>query len=125
MLTKISGLARTLYILLAVVAGFVALGPVNVALALVVLGLISGISLPEDRTVIAAILLVALPVIGSAMAQIPAIGAQLNAVALNLQMGMAGAVATAVAIRLFHLAVEGVTALTGGETPKRKAAAAA
>jgi hypothetical protein len=124
MLTKIGGLARTLYILLAVVAGFVALGPVNVALALVVLGLISGISLPEDRTVIAAVLVVALPAIGTAMSQIPAIGAQLNAVALNLQIGIAGAVATAVAIRLFNLAVEGVTGLSAAETPKRKAATA-
>jgi uncharacterized membrane protein len=124
MLTKIGGLARTLYIVLALVAGFVALGPVNVALALVVLGLISGISLPEDRQVIAAVLLVALPVIGSAMSQIPAIGAQLNAVALNLQMGMAGAVATAVAIRLFNLAVEGVTGLSAADAPKRKAATA-
>jgi hypothetical protein len=121
---KISGLARTLYILLAVVAGFVALGTVNVALVLLVLGLIAGISMPEDRTVIAAILIVALPIIGTAMTQIPAIGAQLNAVALNLQVAIAGAVATAVAIRLFNLAVDGVTAFSSSEAPKRKVAAA-
>ena len=40
MLTKISGLARTLYIVLAIVAGFVTLGTMDVALVLVVLGLI-------------------------------------------------------------------------------------
>jgi hypothetical protein len=37
MLNKISGLARTLYILVAIVAGFVVLGTMDVALVLVVL----------------------------------------------------------------------------------------
>ena len=54
MLNKISGLARSLYIVLAIVAGFVALGGMNVALLLVVLGLIAGISMPRDRLVLAA-----------------------------------------------------------------------
>ena len=42
MLTKISGLARALYIVLAIVTAFVALGAMDVALTLVVLGLIAG-----------------------------------------------------------------------------------
>ena len=54
MLKKISGLARALYILLAVVAGFVALGMMNVALVLVILGLLAGITMPKERMVLAA-----------------------------------------------------------------------
>jgi prepilin signal peptidase PulO-like enzyme (type II secretory pathway) len=122
---KIGDIARTLYIVLAVVAGFVALGRVDVALVLVVLGLISGISMPDDRNVIAAVLVVALPAIGTALTHIPAIGAQLNAVALNLQAAMAGAVATAIAIRLAKLAMDGVTGLTASGAGAKPAAAAA
>jgi prepilin signal peptidase PulO-like enzyme (type II secretory pathway) len=125
MMMKIGDIARTLYIVLAVVAGFVALGRVDVALVLVVLGLISGISMPDDRNVIAAVLVVALPLIGTALTHIPAIGAQLNAVALNLQAAMAGAVATAVAIRLAKLAMDGVTGLTASGAGAKPAAAAA
>jgi hypothetical protein len=125
MMMKIGDIARTLYIVLAVVAGFVALGRVDVALVLVVLGLISGISMPDDRNVIAAVLVVAFPAIGAALTHIPAIGAQLNAVALNLQMAMAGAVATAIAIRLAKLAMDGVTGLTASGTSAKPAAAAA
>jgi prepilin signal peptidase PulO-like enzyme (type II secretory pathway) len=110
---------------IAVVAGFVTLGRVDVALVLVVLGLISGISMPDDRNVIAAVLVVALPAIGTALTHIPAIGAQLNAVALNLQAAMAGAVATAIAIRLAKLAMDGVTGLTASGAGAKPAAAAA
>jgi len=122
---KIGDIARTLYIVLALVAGFVALGRVDIALVLVVLGLISGISMPDDRNVIAAVLVVALPLIGTALTHIPAIGAQLNGVALNLQAAMAGAVATAVAIRLAKLAMDGVTGLTASGAGAKPAAAAA
>src|SRR3982750_3780867 len=93
MLTKVSGLARTLYIILAIVAGFVALGTMPVALVLVALGLVAGISLPKERMGLAAATILALPTIGTALAKIPAIGAQLNAVCANLQLGMAGAFA--------------------------------
>ena len=53
MLKKIGGLARALYIVLAIVAGFVPLGMMNVALVLVVLGLIAGLAMAEDRLVLA------------------------------------------------------------------------
>jgi len=116
MLNKISGLARALYVILAIVAGFVALGGalggMDVALILLVLGLIAGITIPDDRVLLAAATVIALPIVGAALTHIPTIGAQLNAVALNLQVGMAGAVATAIAIRLYHLTVDGVTGLT-------------
>ena len=114
MLMKISGLARTLYILLAVVAGFVAIGALNVPLALVILGLIAGISLPRDRLVLAMVAVLAFPVIGTALATIPAIGAQLSAGMTNLQAGVAGSAASASAILLFELAMGGLKGFTGG-----------
>jgi hypothetical protein len=111
MLNLVSGLARTLYIVLAIVAGFVALSMMNVPLVLLVLGLIAGITLPQDRYVTAAVTVIALPILGAVVANLPAIGAQLAAVMGNLQIGMAGALITAMAIRLYALAVEGVPGL--------------
>ena len=124
MLMIIGGLARTLGILLAIVAAFVAIGTMNIPLLLVVLGLVAGLAMPEERLLLALATVIALPIVGGALSQIPAIGAQLNAVALNLQMAMAGAVATAIAIKLFHLAMEGAMGVMGGAeaTGRRKAA---
>jgi hypothetical protein len=114
MLMKIGGLARALAIILAIVAGFVALTMMNVPLVLIVLGLVAGLALPEERQIAAMLVVVVLPIVGTALTQIPTIGAQLNAVALNLQIATAGAVATAIAIRFYHLAMDGVTGLAGG-----------
>ena len=109
--------------MLAIVAGFVALGVMDVALVLVVLGLVAGISLPKERMVLAAATILALPIIGAALAQIPAIGTQLNAVMINLQLGMAGAFAMAMVMILYELAMDGVTGLTA-TAPARRAATA-
>jgi hypothetical protein len=124
MLNKISGLARALYIMLAVVTAFVALGMMNVALVLIVLGLIAGITMPRERMVLAAATVIALPIIGTALTNIPTIGAQLNAMALNLQLGIAGALASAMAIYLYELAMDGVMGIMGG-TPRTVPATAA
>lgn len=113
MVTKIGGLARALYILLAVVAAFVALGTMDVALVLIVLGLISGISLPKERVVLAGVSILVLPIIGAALSHIPAIGAKLTAVTANLQLGMCGAVAMAMVIALYGLVMDGLTGLVG------------
>jgi hypothetical protein len=124
MLMKIGGLARTLAIILAIVAGFMALNMMNVPLTLVVLGLVAGLAMTEDRLLLTTATLIALPIIGLALTHIPAIGAQLNAVALNLQMTMAGALATSIAMRLYHLTMGGVTGLTGPAAGSTAAAAA-
>ena len=124
MLMKIGGLARTLAILLAIIAGFVALGGMDVALVLVVLGLIAGVALTDDRMVLNVALVIGLPIVGAALTHIPTIGAQLNAVALNLQMAMAGAIATAIAIRMYHLAMGGVMGMMGSADGHTAAAAA-
>ncbi len=127
MLNKVSGLARALYILLAIVAGFVALGGMlgglDVALVIVVLGLIAGIAMTKENYVPAAATAIALPIIGAALGHIPTIGAQLTAVAANLQMGVAGALASALAIVLYKFVVDGVMGLAGGGAAGSAAAA--
>ena len=114
MLNKISGLARALYIVLAIIAGFVALGAMDTALVLVVLGLIAGISMAKENYVPAAATAIALPIIGAALAHIPTVGDKLVAVCGNLQTGVAAALASALAIVLYKLVMEGVMGLTGG-----------
>jgi hypothetical protein len=123
MLMKIGGLARALYILLAIVAGFVALNMMNVPLVLVVLGLIAGLAVPRDRMVLLAVLVVALPMVGAALGHLPSIGAQLMAVTGNLQLGAAGSLATALAIMLYELVMDGVTGLVGGTSAATPATA--
>src|SRR5204863_2393052 len=103
MLMKIGGLARALAIVLAIVAGFVALNMMNVPLVLVILGLIAGLAMTEDRLVLSTVTLIALPLIGTALATIPTFGPQLAAVCGNLQMAIAGALATTIALRLYHM----------------------
>jgi len=123
MITKIGGLARALYILLAIIAGFVALGAMNTALVLVVLGLIAGISMPRERMVLAGVVIVALPMVGAALGTIPSIGTQLGAICTNLQMGVAGAFATAMAIMLYELVMEGIMGMMGAGDAKTAATA--
>jgi len=124
MLNKIGGLARALYVVLAIVAGFVALGGMNIPLILVVLGLIAGLALARDKLVVAMVAVVALPVMGTALATIPTIGGQLNAVMLNLQMGVAGAAVTALMIMLYELIMESLSGLAGSGAASGTAATA-
>jgi hypothetical protein len=123
MLMKIGGLARALYVILAIVAGFVALTMMNVPLVLVVLGLVAGLAVPRDRLVMVMVAVVALPMIGAALANLPAVGAQLNAVCGNLQMGAAGSAATALAIFLYELIMDALTGMTGVPAGRKRAAA--
>ena len=67
MLMKIGGLARALAIILAIVAGFVALTMMNVPLVLIVLGLVAGLALPEERQVAAMLVVVVLPIVGTVL----------------------------------------------------------
>ena len=124
MLMKIGGLARAVAIVLAIVAGFVALTMMNVPLVLVVLGLIAGLATPEDRLVLTTVTLIALPIIGTALGHIPMLGAQLTAICANLQLGVAGALASAVAIFLYELVMDGVTGMMGAATDAKPATAA-
>lgn len=113
MLKKLSGLSRSIYIVLAIIAGFVAMGGVNVALILVALGLLAGLAMPDERMVPATVTALALPMIGDALGHIPTVGEHLVSVAGNLQLGVAGALGSALSIRLYHLVMEGVTKMGG------------
>jgi hypothetical protein len=123
MLMKIGGLARALYVILAIVAGFVALTMMNVPLVLVVLGLLAGLAVSRDRLVLVMVAVLALPLIGAALATLPAVGAQLAAVCGNLQLGAAGSAATALAIYLYEMIMDTLTGLGGAAAPARKRAA--
>jgi hypothetical protein len=118
MLTKIGGLARALYIILAIVAGFVALNMMDVPLVLIVLGLIAGISAPRERLVLAFAAVIALPIMGTALTHIPAIGTQLNAVMGNLQLGIAGAATSMLAMLLYDMVMDGVMGIAGTASPR-------
>ena len=113
MLMKLGGLARALYVILAIVAAFVAITMVNVPLLLVVLGIIAGLAMTRDNMVLAAVTIVALPMGGAALGNIPAIGAQLAAICGNLQLGVAGAFATALAIFLYQTIMATFTGMAG------------
>ncbi|HEY7958964.1 MAG TPA: hypothetical protein VID20_02785 [Sphingomicrobium sp.] len=123
MLMKIGGLARALAIILAIVGGFMVLNMMDVPLVLIVLGIIAGLAMTEDRILLSTATVIALPIIGTAMTHIPTIGAQLNAVMLNLQLAIAGALATTIAVRLYHMTMDGVTGIAGGATGTPAAAA--
>jgi hypothetical protein len=110
-MTKLTGLARALGILLAIIAGFVAIPGVNVALVLVVLGLIAGVTMPEERFIPVALYVLALPIIGAALGNVPTIGAQLGAVATGLALVAAGSLASAIAVRLYALVKDDLMAL--------------
>lgn len=123
MMNKLGGIARALYILLAIIAAFVALGGMNVPLVLVVLGLIAGLAMVKENMVLAAVSIVALPMVGAALGTIPTIGAKLTAVCGNLQLGVCGAFATALAIFLYHMVMGTLTGLTADAPKGRRAAA--
>ena len=123
MVGKIAGLARLIATLLAIVAGFVpaAMSNFNLALVLVVLGIIAGLGYAADQAGRLFLVVLVLPAVGTALATIPAIGAQLNAVALNIAMAAAGVAATVIAMRLYNNSKEDVTGLAGSGGTKATA----
>jgi len=123
MLNKISGLARALYIVLAIVAGFVTLGTMDVVLVLVALGLISGVSMTREKMVPAALTAIVLPIVGTALGHIPTAGTHLMVVTANLQMAIAGALASALTIAFYEIVMDGVMGLAGDGSASSAAAA--
>jgi hypothetical protein len=113
MVDKIAGLARLIATLLAIVAAFVPIAAFNVPLALVVLGLIAGLKYGPESTVSLLLVVLALPLVGAALANIPAIGAQLSAVATNIEVAAASIAATVIAMRLYNNSRTDVMDLAG------------
>lgn len=112
MLGKIGGLARALALVLAIVAGFWTIPGLNVALVLVVLGLIAGLIYGDDSAIRLYLTVLVLPMVGAALGTIPMIGTNLSAIAGNLALSAAGMAATVIALRLFGLVKGDVTGLT-------------
>ena len=111
MLNKVSAVARVVGLLLAIVAGFMPGLAFNVALILVILGLLSGISMPRDRIVNVGVVVLVLPAVAAALAHLPAIGEQLGGVAGGIALFGAASLASAIALSLFNRAKEDVTGL--------------
>jgi hypothetical protein len=112
MVKKVAGLARLLAIVLAIVAGFVAIPDIDVALILVVLGLIAGIAYDDTGAIRLFLTVLVLGPVAGAMGAIPEIGDELGSVALNVALAAAGAAATVIAIRLFNNSRADVTGFT-------------
>ena len=122
MIEKIAGLARLLATLLAIVAGFVALpGNFNVALVIVVLGLIAGLRYTPEESVRLFLVVLVLPLAGIALATIPEVGGQLNAAFNNVALAAAAAAATVIAMRLYNNCKNDLMAWvpSGGEAPAK------
>ena len=120
-MNKTIALARAAAIILAVVTAFVAIANLNVALVLVSLGLIAGLGYGEDDMTRLVLTVLVLPVVGAALSTTPTVGAQLEIVATNLAVVVAGAAATVLAIRCFNLVKDDLTGLVA---PAPQAAAA-
>jgi hypothetical protein len=89
-----------------------------------VLGIIAGLGYAADQAGRLFLVVLVLPVVGSALATIPVIGAQLNAVAVNVALAAAGVAATVIAMRLWDNSkqdVAGLSAMGGGANAPAKA----
>jgi len=113
MVDKIAGLARLIATLLAIVAGFVAIPNLNVALVLVVLGLIAGLKYKPENLLGLFFAVVTLPLAGAALANIPNIGAHLSAAFLNVEIAAASVAATVIVMRLYNNSREDLMGLVG------------
>jgi len=116
MLTKISGLARILGVLLAIVAGIVALPGFDVMTALIILGAITGLVTKRENLANLLIAALALPLIGTVLGNLPAIGAQLGDIFGNLGTLVAGHAAVGIVIAVYKLVVDDLKGLGGSSS---------
>ena len=73
--------------------------------------------MPRERLVLARATVIALPIIGTALANIPAIGEQLGAVTAIFSWALPVRLPARSRIFLYELAMEGVTGLAAAEAP--------
>jgi len=112
MLNKVSAAARIAGLLLAVVAGFMPGIGFDIAMVLIVLGLISGITLPADRIVNIGVFVLVAPAIAAALGHLPAIGAQLGGFFGALALLAAASLATAIVLSLVTRVRDDVAGIT-------------
>lgn len=112
MLAKVAGLARALVIILAVVAGFVAIPNLNVNAVLVGLGLIAGTGYGDDTRTNVILTALVMPLASAALGMLPLVGVQLGAVAANVGIAAAAAAAASLSLRLLNLVKDDLAGLT-------------
>ncbi|MFM5893960.1 MAG: hypothetical protein ACKOQM_05950 [Novosphingobium sp.] len=112
MLNKVSAAARIVGLLLAIVAGFMPDIGFDIAMVLIVLGLIAGITMPTERIMAVGVFVLVTPAIAAALAHLPAIGAQLGAVFGALALFAAASLATAIVLMLYGRVREDATSIT-------------
>lgn len=113
---KVSGLASVLAIVIAIVAGLVAIPAVDMNLVILVLGIIGGIAAAQDGAIRMYIAVLVLPVVGTALGGVPALGDYLTAIFGNLAVAAAGMSATLIVRRLIEMVMGAVGGLTGGSS---------
>lgn len=105
MLNKVAGLARTVAILIAIVAGIAPSMPAQVPLVLLLLGIIAGFAYSGDDFIRLVLTAVALPIAGAALSAVPTIGGNLAVIMTNVAIAVGGALATRIIIRLYEVVV--------------------
>ncbi|MGQ7828538.1 hypothetical protein [Altererythrobacter sp. Z27] len=113
---KIGGIASTLAILLAIVAGVVNIPGLDVALVILVLAIIAGIWADQDNAVRMFLAVLVLPVVAAALASIPAVGGYLSAIFGNVAIAAAGVSASLIARRIYEMVMGTITGLTSGNS---------
>ncbi|MBO6609378.1 hypothetical protein [Altererythrobacter sp.] len=113
---KVSGLASALAIVLAVVAGLIAIPGVDMNLVILVLGIIGGIAASQDGAIRMYLAVLVLPAVGAALGGVPALGDYLAAIFGNLAVAAAGMSATLIVRRLIEMVMGAVGGLTGGNS---------
>jgi len=116
MLAKVAGLARLVAVVLAIVAGLVAipgLDDATLTTALIVIGLIAGINTTKDQMTGLLIAAITLPAIGNVLGNLPSVGSYLGDIFTNFGMAVAGHAAMGVVLTVYHLVMGDVKGLTG------------
>lgn len=113
MLNKVTGLAGALAVLLAIVVAFVPMAGFNAALAILFLGMVRGIDVPDDGMPRMGLAALALPVAAAAMTSIPALGTQLSAMLGGLALAAAGVFAVGAVIRAVKNSIAAIKGLMG------------
>lgn len=98
MLEKLASVARLAGAALAIIAGLVPLAGFDVTTALIILGLIGGITIGYDMFLQIAAMVIALPIVATVLAQLPVAGAPISAIVGNFAIAIAASFGMAWAI---------------------------
>ncbi len=112
MLNKVTGLARAIAILLAIVGAFATNIP-SIGLALLLLGVIAGFGYGTDEFGKLVLMALGLNLAGPAVTVIPVVGGYLMAIFAGVGTAVAGVLVTRIIIRLYELVVGDLKGLAG------------